>query len=171
MGEYEWDNIPDSEQFRRIPEGKQILQLFTILKGVNTNKKRFLMFKFCEPDNTIIINKYGNKASYPHATLQVFPEAKEDFGKKVLKHLLKNTFGEDRLNELNNDDAIIKAVDDEMPIVMGEVYYQDKYTNVKEFSFEEFAEGTEKINKTIEENRKNPEANMPNEDDELDLPF
>jgi len=165
---YNWDDVPDADQYDKIPEGKQTLQLFTAYKGINTNNKRFLMFKFCEPNAEVVKDKKDRYTSYPHATLQIFPDAKNDFGKKVMKNLLKNSFGEDELKNLDTDDKIINAIENKKPLIIGNVYYEGNYTKCKEFGFEQFEEIEENES---EEGYKVENDKKESEEPEDDLPF
>lgn len=137
MSKYNWDDYDDSG-FERLPQQRQVLKNYFVYEAVNTNGKPFLMFKFARAqdiDEKLQYDENGKPVVYPHTTIQVYYEAGQDFGKKVLKNLLKAEFGEERLSELTDNEKIIHYVNKEMPLVSALVYYEGDYTKCKEFEF------------------------------------
>ncbi len=167
---YDWKEYDDTG-FEKMPVGMQKLQLFFVRESLNANDKPFLAFKFAQAGHTdeIEIDEFGNKNLYPHANLQVYYEAGKDFGKRVLKNLLKACFGEANLEKLTTNEMIIKTINVKMPLVRGLVYLDGDYCKLKEFEFKPVEDQPVSNAELPEPKEEKPKEEPPNEED--DLPF
>lgn len=129
--QYDWDNINDNNM--TMNAGEQIVRLYYAYEAVNKNGKPFLAIKGCATNTDIKTGDDGKPVAVPHAMIQVYYES--DFGKNVLKNLIKASFGENRLKELNNNELICHAITKETPMVKAMVVIDGNYNKFKEFEF------------------------------------
>ena len=178
---YIWDNIAE-DNFEKLPVGRQTLVNYFVYESQNINGSPYLAFKFARPKDCAkgftSYDDNGCPRVYPNATLQVYYEAKNDFGIKVLKQLLKAEFGEDRLNVLNTNEKIIHTVNKEKPLVSGLVYFEkdneeNEYCKLKKLNFEPVNTQIDNIPSSVVDS---PSPNLDNgiedqADEDDDLPF
>jgi hypothetical protein len=153
--QYDWDNI-DEDMNLNMPVGKQTIQFYHAYQAKNVNGKPFLHFKAGLPEDVSMMetDDNGNRKVSPHGTIQFYYET--DFGVKSLKHCLKRCFGEENLKHLDNNEKIIKAINEKMPkvvaLIQHDVVGDRKYSNFLPFEFDHTEETTSQDEPKPEEN-------------------
>jgi hypothetical protein len=174
---YNWDETPDG--FEKLPVGLQEIKLFKAYLSQNSNGKSFIAIKggLTETvDSALQMQDYddlGNLNVRPHGMIMIYFE--NEFGRRVLKNLLKSAFGENNLKHLTTNELIIRAINQKNPVVLALVFHEGNYSKFKEFEFQPIGNPDTVINSAelaqAETEIKQPEPQTEETETDDDLPF